>query len=94
MNTASISLRVPKEMLSYLAPGDNAELQLKQNAMMLYPMIHNLTISYGRAAEILGICKTDLIEMYNSMGIPYLGCGMYELKQDLATLDDILGETA
>lgn len=29
--------------------------ELKRNALLLYPYIHNNTISHGRAAEILGI---------------------------------------
>ena len=53
--------------------GYDQELAFKRNAMFLYPYIQDLTISHGRAAEILGVRKTDLIEFYGSMGIPYLG---------------------
>lgn len=49
-------------------------------------LIRNLTISYGRAAEILGVHKTDLIDFYDSMGIPYLDQSEDELFDDLATL--------
>ena len=54
--------------------------------MLLYPFIRNLTISHGRAAEILGVHKTDLIEFFDSMGIPYLNQSEDELMEDLATL--------
>lgn len=46
-----------------------------------------MTISYGRAAEILGVHKTDLIEFYDSLGIPYLNQSKEELLRDLETLD-------
>jgi propanediol dehydratase small subunit len=59
--------------------------------MLLYPFIRNLTISHGRAAEILGVHKTDLIEFYDSMGIPYLNQSEEELMADLATLDRVMG---
>ena len=61
--------------------------------MILYPYIKNLSISNGRAAEILGVRKTDLIEFYDSMGIPYLNQSEQELEADLANLHEVLGKT-
>ena len=58
--------------------------------MLLYPFIRNLTISHGRAAEILGVHKTDLIEFYDSMGIPYLDQSEEELMEDLETLNRVV----
>ena len=52
---------------------------------MLYPFIQNLTISHGRAAEILGVHKFDLIDFYCSMGLPYL-------NQSVADLEDEMGD--
>ena len=34
---------------------------------MLYPYILNQTISHGRAAEILGIRKSELIDLYDEL---------------------------
>ena len=59
--------------------------------MILYPLIQNRTISHGRAAEILGVHKTDLIEFYDSVGIPYLDQSEEELTADLETLSIVLG---
>ena len=70
MKTVIIRLTVPEDMTPYLT--DDMELSFVRNAMILFPFIQNLTISYGRAAEILGVHKTDLIEFYDSLGIPYL----------------------
>ena len=61
--------------------------------MILYPYIKNLSISHGRAAEILGVRKTELIEFYDSMGIPYLNQSEEELEADLANLREVLGKT-
>lgn len=85
-----IQMNVPIGMAQYISD-DNLEFEFARNAMMLYPLIRNLTISYGKAAEILDVHKTDLIEFYGSMGIPYLNQSEEELLSDLSTLDEVLG---
>lgn len=47
-------------------------LFFEKSAMLLYPLIQNCVISHGRADEILGVRKWNLIEFYDKMGIPYL----------------------
>jgi hypothetical protein len=59
--------------------------------MILYPYIKNLTISHGRAAEILGINKLDLIAFYNDMGLAYLDMGMDEIEEDVSTYRKVKG---
>ena len=90
MKTVNVQIAVPEEMSHYLLSDDYGG-SFARNAMLLYPIIHNHSISHGRAAEILGVHKTDLIEFYDSMGIPYLNQTKDELLRDLATLDDVLG---
>ena len=90
MRTVNIQITVPEDMMSYLNVEDR-DSAFERNAMLLYPLIHNLTISHGRAAEILGVHKTDLIEFYDSIGIPYLDQSYEELMDDLASLDTIVG---
>lgn len=90
VKTVNIQIAVPEDMRYYLND-DNQEQVFERNAMLLYPLIRNMTISHGRAAEILGIHKTDLIEFYNSMGIPYLDQSEEELLEDLETLDRVMG---
>ena len=51
--------------------------------MILYPFIQNRTISHGKAAELLGIQKLDLIEFYGKLGIPYLNQTAEELEEEL-----------
>ena len=78
-------------MVPYLK-NDDRDYEFRRNAMLLYPLIQNLTLSHGRAAEILGVRKTDLIEYYNSIGIPYLNQTKDDLMKDLATLERVLKE--
>lgn len=90
MRTVDVQITVPEGMSTYLNNVDYDQI-FERNAMLLYPLIRNLTISHGRAAEILGVHKTDLIEFYDSMGIPYLNQSEDELMADLATLDRVMG---
>lgn len=83
METVEVPIRIPKGMLAYVVTEDPQQI-FARNAMMLYPMIQNLTISHGRAAEILGVHKLDLIEFYNSAGLPYLNQSKEELLEDVA----------
>ena len=89
METVRIPVSIPKEAAPYLV-AEQPEQEFSRNAMMLYPLIRNLTISHGRAAEILGVNKIDLIEFYNTMGIPYLDMSRDELLEDLASLELVL----
>lgn len=91
MKTMSIQVSFPEGMIQYIS-SDDPILVLKQNAMILYPLINNLTIFHGKAAELLGIHKRDLIELYSSMGIPYLTQTNNELQSDLDTLNKVLEE--
>lgn len=53
--------------------------ELERNALLLYPYILKQTISHGRAAEILGIRKNDLIDIYDKLGFSYLDLIMDDL---------------
>ena len=93
MNTMKVQMSVPVGMSPYLNSEDT-EISFAMNAMMLYPLIKNLTISHGKAAEILGVHKTDLIEFYGAMGIPYLDQSEEEFLEDLSSINRLLGVVA
>lgn len=63
----------------------NSETELIRNALLLYPYILNQTISHGGAAEILGIRKSELIDIYDKLGYSYLDMTMDELDLELET---------
>lgn len=82
MELTKIEIKVPKEMTIYMNY-HNPKEELERNAMMLYPYIRNMTISHGRAAEILGVDKVELIELYNEIGLPYLNVDISEVEEDM-----------
>ena len=77
-----VKISVPLEMVSYITTCDK-NMELERNALLLYPHIKNLTISHGRAAEILGIRKTELIELYDSFGLAYLDLDIDEVEKEV-----------
>lgn len=85
MNQRRIEITVPEEMVPFVLLSDG-EAQFKRNAMLLYPYIQDGTISHGKAAEILGIHKLDLIVLYSRMGLDYLTEEKIDLKKDIETV--------
>ncbi len=82
------TIYVPEEMLPWL---DNEETvsTLERNAMMLYPYIKRQVISHGKAAQILGIRKNELIELYGTYGIPYYDCDESNLEAEVASYREL-----
>ena len=85
---AVVNVEIPEEMAS-LVLSANKEEQLKRNAMMLYPYVHDGIISHGRAAEMLGIYKIDLITLYGRLGIPYIEMTDEEIEKELSTVQSL-----
>lgn len=83
MTLTDVKIRVPEGMTSYIITNDSKS-ELVRNAMVLYPYINNLTISHGKAAEILGIRKYELIELYDKLGMPYLDQDIAEVEQEVS----------
>ena len=82
MVMVNVKIRVPEEMEPYVSAVGERE-ELVRNAMLLYPYVRNLTISHGRAAEILGIHKYELIELYDSLDLPYLDQDIQEVEDEV-----------
>ena len=90
MEMTTVQLQVPVAMEPYIT--DKSGDGLVQLAMMLHPFIKNLTISHGRAAEILGITKWELIELYAKEGIPYIDMDWSEVEEDVATYERLVAK--
>ena len=80
--TESVTIKVPVGMSKYLVTV-NPETEFTRNALLLYPYILNQTISHGRAAEILGIRKTELIHLYDRLGYSYFDMTLDDLDDEL-----------
>ena len=88
MTMQAVSIKIPDSMVEYTAVHNEGE-ELMRNAMILFPYIQNETISHGKAAQILGINKLDLIAMYSTLGIPYLDQTKEELKNDMSVIKNL-----
>ena len=84
----SITIQVPVEMRKYIEEL-SPESELRRNALLLYPYILNQSISHGRAAEMLGIWKSELLDIYDKLGYSYLDLIQDELEEDLETFRQI-----
>lgn len=91
MTFTDVRIKVPEGMAMYLRPQDK-RTEMERNALFLYPYINNRTISHGKAAEILGIFKYDLIELYNQMGLAYLSMDISEIEDEVANWEKLKGE--
>ena len=65
MTMRKIEINIPEGMVSYISKTDE-EAVLKQHAMILYPYIQDNTISYGKAAELLGAYLQESVEEITS----------------------------
>lgn len=84
----TVEMEFPDEMKIFTKP-KNKEEELVRNAMILYPYILNKRISHGRAAEILGISKLNLIDLYGQMGFCYFDQIKDELDKDIQTFEQL-----
>lgn len=79
----SLEIKLPLIAKNYVLDDTTDEMR---NALLLYPSIVNQTISHGRAAELLGMRKTELIALYGRMGIPYLDMTDDEFEDEIQTV--------
>ena len=90
MTLADVKIQVPAEMAPFVTVNDT-QSELMRNAMMLYPYIKNLTISHGKAAEMLGIRKYELIDLYDRLGLSYLNQDMQEIEEEVQYWKELKG---
>jgi len=88
MEMIKIEIDVPKEMLPFIEV-ENEDMKLKRNALFLHLYIKNQTISHGKAAEILGMNKLDLIALYGELGLSYFDFGMEQIEEDVQTIRNL-----
>ena len=90
MTMTEVRIRVPSEVAAYLQT-ENQRSELERNALLLYPAVNSHAISHGRAAEMLGIRKYDLIELYDQLGLSYLSQSMDEIDEELSAWHKLKG---
>lgn len=82
VTTKSVSIEVPEQIVRFVVVKDS-DAQKKRDAMLLYPYIKDEVVSFGRAAEMLGMHKLDLIALYGKMGIDYVDMTDEEFEDEL-----------
>ena len=88
----NVQIDIPAAMAPFAILEDERGCAIR-NAMILYPFIQRGEISHGYAAEILGMHKIDLIELYGGLGLPYLTQSEDEIEEDLNTLKAVRGNS-
>lgn len=88
MEMVSVQIDIPKALEPFAIIQNEHDCMIR-NAMLIYPYIQNGTISHGRAAEILGIFKMDLITLYGKLGLPYFTQSEEDLQEDLMALETV-----
>ena len=76
-------IEIPATLLPYM---EHEKFKTQQTALLLYPYIAHGDMSNGKAAELLGMSKTELLDMFGEMGIPYFTQTAEELDSDIQTL--------
>ncbi len=87
MELVAYELKIPNEMKRFLKNSDK-KVELQKKALLLYPYIHNQTISHGKAAELLGMNKYELIGIYEDLGIPYYSMDFSEVEEEIKAFYD------
>lgn len=87
MVMTSLEIKLPLPAKDYVMDATTDEMR---NALLLYPSIANNTISHGRAAELLGMHKAELIELYSRLGIPYLDMTDDEFEEEIQTVKRVM----
>lgn len=93
MTMTKVEIDVPVEIVPYTVLEDK-EAQMIRNAMLVFPYIKNGVMSHGKAAEMLGLHKIDLITLYGKLGLPYFDESMEEMDEDLSVLKKLRGTEA
>lgn len=89
MPMTNVKLRIPSSILPFLEDTDE-KTRLVQFAMLLFPYVSNNTISYGKVAELLGVSKFEIMEIYGNAGIPYYNCEFSQVLADSDAIDSVL----
>lgn len=90
MTTTRVEIDIPETITEYVVLRDPSSIATR-NAMVLYPYIRKGIISHGKAAELLGMHKIDLIKIYSDMGLPYMDMTDEEFDEELETINELAG---
>lgn len=82
ISTVKVELDMPEILANYFEVNDS-EYTKRIQELMAYQLIKDDIITFGKAAEILGIDKITLITRLGEMGIPYFDHEINEVQEDV-----------
>jgi predicted HTH domain antitoxin len=89
VNTIRIEFEMPSEILNYISANDS-DYKDKVKELMIYTLVKEGKISFGKGAQMLGINKINFITDLCRLGIPYFDEDITEAQDDMKTLDRIV----
>lgn len=89
MSTIKVEFEIPEALAGYVDLKD-PEYQKKVKELMLYELIKEGKISFGKAAEILETDKLSLIIDLGKLGLPYFDSEINEVVEDADNLDKVM----
>ena len=90
MESVKIEIEVPKTVLDYI-DYNSKDNQSKLRELMMYQLIKEDKISFGKAAEILGMNKITFITNLGKLGIPYFDSSIDEVMEDAQNAGLLMG---
>lgn len=85
----NVEIKIPETIRQYVLDETTEKVR---NAILLYPSIANDTISHGKAAELLGLSKMELMQIYGELGIPYLDMLDQEFEEEVRNEKRLVGK--
>jgi predicted HTH domain antitoxin len=91
MNTIRMEFEMPSEILNYVSTNDS-NYSNKVKELMIYALVKEGKISFGKGAQMLGMNKINFINDLGKLGIPYFDESISEGEADLETLNKLMGD--
>jgi len=81
MNTMQVTFDMPETIAKYVDFADK-DYQFRVQELIMYSLIQEDKLSFGKAAELLGIGKIRLITDLGNVGLPYFDQSFDEVMED------------
>ncbi len=89
MESVKLEIDVPKSILDYV-DYRNINNQNRVRELMAYQLVLEDKVSFGKAAEMLGLDKITFITDLGKMGIPYLNDSIEEVLEDTDRVTELV----
>ncbi len=86
VSSVNVLLEVPEDLARLLAPTDG-EVARRILELALLRMVQDGVLSSGRAAEVLGILRTEFWRMMYEHRVPLFDLTAEELREELRTAE-------